>query len=488
LLAVSLALVVAKAVLGPVTTDEAWGYNDWLSVGFGRIWTDYTHHMLHNLLARASLLAFGDSELALRLPSVIGFVLLLGSSYRLARRLIESRAIRFLFLANVAYHPYLIDFGACARGYLLGLGLAFVAFDILSTAVDSDTAPSGFLLVAASVAFGLAASSTPLYLNLMVPAAAAFLLVRYDRPLRVGRSAAALVLPALGVLLAVYAGVLTQLRPRQFSFGFDSAADSIASFFQLFTYEPQSLVDATGFPEVRGPLVAWRHGPLPDGFHNLFSTPLFRTWLGVLTFLSVAAAFLRLRGARRAPALPALTLAFGSFIIPLLHFALGAPWPFHRTWIYVVPLLLLSLHISAGTIVGSLEGRMRSGAQCASVALSIFILLNSLGRVSLAVYREWPDNTPVRDALGTIERLRDSSQPLTSVGIPWYQDACFRYYRTRNRLQWLQIPARPRLAENPGWDFVLVSRRMDAAKYSGYETVKTYDAFGLVLMRRKGSR
>src|SRR5207248_3723900 len=108
--AAGLALAAGKAATASITTDEAWNYNDWIARGFEYSWTHYqaaNNHLLNTLLARASVLAFGDTELALRLPALFGFALFLGSAIALGRRLIARAPLRLVWVASAALHPYL---------------------------------------------------------------------------------------------------------------------------------------------------------------------------------------------------------------------------------------------------------------------------------------------------------------------------------------------------------------------------------------------
>jgi hypothetical protein len=40
-------LVATKSARVPISTDEAWSYNDWITRGFTFTWTDYQHPNNH---------------------------------------------------------------------------------------------------------------------------------------------------------------------------------------------------------------------------------------------------------------------------------------------------------------------------------------------------------------------------------------------------------------------------------------------------------
>jgi hypothetical protein len=79
------------------------------------------HHLLNVWGMWVSMKLFGNSELTLRLPNVLAFVIYLYASARIA---LQARTI---FLSVAAFllltaHPYLLDFFSLARGYGLACG------------------------------------------------------------------------------------------------------------------------------------------------------------------------------------------------------------------------------------------------------------------------------------------------------------------------------------------------------------------------------
>jgi hypothetical protein len=479
-----LLLAIAKAATAAITTDEAWSYNDWISHGVGRIWTDYSapnNHVLNGLLARASLLLLGDTELALRVPALLGFALLLVACRRITRATIASPAIRVLCLATVAWHPYLIDFAACARGYSLGIGFGCTALALLAGA----RAPSMRRLAGASVAHGLAVASVPVLANVALAASAAFLLV--DRPgsrALLARRALALAVPGAAVAVAAYGGVLGQLRPGLLSFGAYDLASSVRSLHKLLVYEPQAVVDWAGHPVTSGAVIPWRHGPLPEWLHATFDAPGFQFALLAVTAAAIATAVRAASGppARRHVGMPGLSLLLLLVSIAIERGVAGTPWPLHRTWLVAVPLLLLAAHVAADVALRALPRRVRPAAAGVGVVAALLFLACAAGRASLTVYREWPDNAPLRATLDRLDRVRDRSA-VTTVGYAWYHDACVRYW-ARARPSGLSLPAHREAAERPGADFVVLTQHADAARYLGYAVVLAHPPYGIFLLRR----
>jgi hypothetical protein len=84
------------------------------------------HHMLNVWGMWASRKLFGDTEAALRLPSLLAFALYLFASARIALLTTGSMLAMGSFLLLVL-HPYLLDFFMLARGYALAHAFLMVA-------------------------------------------------------------------------------------------------------------------------------------------------------------------------------------------------------------------------------------------------------------------------------------------------------------------------------------------------------------------------
>jgi hypothetical protein len=161
--------------------------------------------------------------------------LLLAAMLVLARQLLRYPASRVVCLGAVALHPYVIDFGALARGYTLGLGFALLGLASTVRAARSATG-RGMLawLAIAGVCGGAAIGPVLLFVNLVWAGlfAANVLFARQRSPQQLALALTAVILPAVAVLVATYARMLGQLRPDRLQFGAPDLTTSLASLFR----------------------------------------------------------------------------------------------------------------------------------------------------------------------------------------------------------------------------------------------------------------
>jgi hypothetical protein len=134
------AFAVARAVRVSLTFDEAAAFLRYIATDVPSVFnTDVlsifnfevaTNHLLNTVLTKLCVVAAGDSELALRFPSLAGYAMYLGFSVLILRRFTRGPiALAGLLLLNL--NPYLFDFFALSRGYGLSLGFMMGALFFL---------------------------------------------------------------------------------------------------------------------------------------------------------------------------------------------------------------------------------------------------------------------------------------------------------------------------------------------------------------------
>jgi hypothetical protein len=126
------AYVIARAILVPITYDEAASYLRYISQDLFAVFSFEvaTNHFLNTLLTRLASMIAGSSEFVLRVPSLMGFGLYLYFSIRILES-ISNRALAVAGLLLLNLNPYLLEYFALSRGYGLSLGLLMGALFFL---------------------------------------------------------------------------------------------------------------------------------------------------------------------------------------------------------------------------------------------------------------------------------------------------------------------------------------------------------------------
>ncbi len=128
-----------RAFVQSITIDEATTYVAFIRYGYPHQWTAASNnHLLNTMLMRLATRLFGLSEFTLRLPTLMGAALYVGSVYRLCRGLefaqvaaggfgAASRAAQWGLLLCLVYNPFVMDYMVAARGYGMALGFLMLA-------------------------------------------------------------------------------------------------------------------------------------------------------------------------------------------------------------------------------------------------------------------------------------------------------------------------------------------------------------------------
>jgi hypothetical protein len=129
-----LLFIFDKAYNLSFTHDESYSYLHYVHQGFMDIIsykTPYTNnHILNTVFMKYCEVFFGNSEIALRLPNIVAFII-----YSAFATLLLNRHCPKLVLPGyllLVLNPYLLDFFALARGYGLSIGFLLMSIYYLS--------------------------------------------------------------------------------------------------------------------------------------------------------------------------------------------------------------------------------------------------------------------------------------------------------------------------------------------------------------------
>ena len=170
--------IIYKASTTSFTHDESYTYTHYVHQGFMDIVsykTPYTNnHILNTVVMKYCELLFGSSELSLRLPNILAFILYSIFIILLLYKYIPK--LMFPFYLLMVLNPHLLDFFALARGY--GLSFAFLLMSLYYLSLYFTSKQNKHLILFNVGAF-LAVMSNFSLLNYYVAALIVYNIVSY---------------------------------------------------------------------------------------------------------------------------------------------------------------------------------------------------------------------------------------------------------------------------------------------------------------------
>jgi hypothetical protein len=441
------ALLLVRAQSLSFTHDESLTYLHGVRPGLARLlafsYVDANNHLLNTLLAWLSSLAFGNTELALRLPNVAAFVLFFAAVFLLlCRRVHPVLVVPGLLL--LACNPFQLDFFALCRGYGLGLGFMAASLCFASKSLESGDAGARRRRRNARRAgwFGLGATLANLtllnYYVALLLVLGTLQFIRERRAWPVNASAAGgsperggfwsafmrnWVAPQLlqaALLAAVLTPVVVRLRTK-------------GSFY---------LGGDAGF---------WRDtvGSLVEG--TLYSRPYaeagrYPLEIGVALVLVAAVAVLLWRlpssgsGSKTERGLFALGLLAVCFSsVEVQHRLLGTPFLTGRAALFLLPLFGLTVVFACDALVERTEFKW-VGTLAASL-LGLAAAAHTAASVNTTHTHSWAYDADTKTMVEDLREFAEPRQPPSRrlrLGAEWIYQPTVNYYLSRHGIDWLE--------------------------------------------------
>ncbi|MEP6539283.1 MAG: hypothetical protein ABJF23_28360 [Bryobacteraceae bacterium] len=367
---------VYRAATQSLTIDEAFTYQLYLAKNLRAILTEYdaNNHVLYTLLAKLSVGLFGNSELAIRLPSVLGGLVYFYATFRVCWFFFADRWLFLVGVAALTLNPFLLDFLSAGRGYGLGLALWMLGVWFLLEG----------RLERAGAAFGLAVAAN---LTLVFPCAAVILAYR-----RAWDVVDRLILPAVAASFIVLVIPLSYMKPGSFYTGSETLWRGVQTVVTLslrhhMTVLPdlQILLLNVLFPVMLACTVALAWKPHPQ-----------LAWLGGALLLTL-------------------------LLLVVAHYGGHLLYPELRTGLYLCPLFTLVYLLA-----------LRDRNVWWRLPLWLLVGLYAL-EWNTAHYAEWKFDAGTK-RISAMLRDRHARR----VGASWELEPALNYYRVRNRMDGME--------------------------------------------------
>ncbi len=433
---------VYRAATQSITCDEAFAQSLFLTGAWSQLFNsfDACHHILHTILCKLSISAFGLSEFTLRIPSLLGGLFYLITAFRLSRRAFGEGRLLLLSFALLSLNPLMLDYMSAARGY--GLGVALFLWALLQMLLFTDAGADRSRIFKAGLGLGLAVAAN---LTLLAPAAAlgaVFLaLLAADAGLggaprasrRISVAVDHFLLPGMVTCFVIVILPLTKAHRDNFYVGVSTLGDSLRSLLAPSLYHSplnRRLAPFLPPPDFWFSAFAYFVAPLVLLATGVVCVVFLRQWLRrkAFTGLDPEARFLLLGGG---------TLLLSLGLLMVLHRALGVLYPYERTGLYLIPLFVLT------ALALPLALRRR---RAAFLAAGLPVWLAGLGCLGQFVvqfqtthYSEWSFDGSTKRIVKLIrENQARQSLARVRVGATWELEPSLNFYRRLYKLDWLE--------------------------------------------------
>jgi len=367
----------------PMRYDESVTFMSFVKGGLSDLFNylQPNNNVLYTILEKLSIMCFGSSPAAIRLPALLFGVLIIPLTYGLCRKL-DRQSTGIFAAMGVAISPFLVLYSTNGRGYTL---LALLTLLIPYITLEDDGTISGrrWLLPALLAALGMFAIPSMLY-------------------------------ALIGLCLWFACLMLLQGRSWKKVLLFLGPCAGAAAFLTLLFYTPVAIVSG-GLDALTSnrfvqplPLAAFDAAIVPHvvGTVRDFSRsipPAATALTALLAIFGLHAAFRR-RDHALLLLLPCLLLGAGAL------FLLKRSIPFSRTWIYLIPFFLITTDAGLSRLCRRLRPLWRNATTSAITACTVLFAANLAAQDAIAAY---PDTGRQADAaaaaqfLGAMLSLRD---------------------------------------------------------------------------------
>ncbi len=363
-LALTIALFTRAYFLSqPMRGDEAYTFLTYVNSGFRSLF-DYSapnNHVLNTLLIKLSTALFSASPASIRFPAFVAGLAAVVLTFFLARLLQKNQNSGIFAAVTVAIFPYLILYSTNARGYSLIVALTLL---IASIALRFSNRPSGLdvFLLALFSALGM----------LAIPI---------------------MVLPVAGIFFWLSALLLLKKTPlksvlHQFVIPFGG----LSALLTVAFYAPVIFVSNGLAPILSNKFVkplSWADfftqllPQLQKSFDELTRDVPFIVLLlvFVLVMLGFASAF-KTRNWATLLILPSFCL--GAACVLFVQHSI----PYGRTWIYLIPFVLLLADAGLLWLLQTLPGRLQGFINAALLICALFFAINLTSNNTIARYTD----------------------------------------------------------------------------------------------------
>lgn len=397
--------LTSRAIAVPFTHDESLSYtiitgdNSWKHTA--------NNHLLNTLLMRVTNSLFGSSELSLRLPNIIAFIIFSLALFKLIKSSSNNFILSLLFIVLTMFNPFLLEFFSLARGYGLAIGFIMLSsFFLIRNGLYSSSFKvllTDFILT--SLFASLATYSNLNAVNFLISIIIIFLLKFWlylkDNSLKKKQYYYffTILIFSLIPLIENIKWLLFLKRQNQLYYGADSLIESFNSFFYSSLYFKTENYNVASY-----------------------------TLLSILFTLLLFSLFLFIKNIKKNSvfSIPAILLLITFLGIFTENIFFDAKFPYERTSLFYLPILSIFLFTLLSYIHANLKLKL------VTILLSLSILLpltyNFVIGINLTQTKTWDFDKHDKEVLFQVNDMTKFYDKKFTISPNWLCEPSFNYY------------------------------------------------------------
>ena len=445
-----------RAYLLSITHDEAVTYLIYALGSFPEIFTyslshKSNNHLLNTILIKIFLKIFGVSEFVVRIPALLGHALYLAGIYKLLKLFLKKYRL-LLGISILIFHPFLLDFFSCARGYSLALGFLIFSLYYLFKRIKEPGSNDIKYAALSLTMLTLSMLSAP-FLSVYFSILAIFILLKAFFP----------VLLSLGILIAVYArGFFELLRAEEFYYGGVTGFwnDTVTSLIKSSLYD--------------------------KGYFGLGIIFFIKALIIILIFASLAILSFKSVTRKKFGFIDRYLfwiwtiLVISSLGAVLQHKFFNIRYVIERTAIYFIPIFLIFMLI----LWEALAPIKKMPFKAAMYFIMFIFLGHFITSLNFTHYHSWKYDASTKQMMQhiiDINKDKDLKPGSVSMSVDWIFEQGINFYIEKNNLTWLRYAQREDF--NAGADYYYFSDKGLIEKHD-LKLIRCFDISGTYLATR----
>jgi hypothetical protein len=458
LLAALLATNFYRAATQSIVHDEALTWQLYLSGPASMIFQHYdaNHHFLATLLFRISTTLFGQSEFAIRLPTVLAGAWFYWTVFRLCGLVLGEGWLFLLGCAALTLNPILLDFMVAARGYGLAMaGLFWALYQMLAWFHDRSSSVGRKIddtqirhrLWKAALGCSIAVATNLTFIIPVFIMAAAFcvLILRTAEkpppappvPSKVRKKGNKPKPEAARQPTRTYAPLIHFLVPVAVL----AVAFLLAAPIDLARSQDFYVGSATALESLRNLMnVSFAYSVSSGTLHGI--EQIWSNFALIFLPLMALAALIAVSKTKQfSRSMPALAAWFASLVVVgsailliAAHLVSGMLYPVDRTGVYFVPLATLAA-LGFARVLIERPGLTRSVGFAVAILLASFAI-EFAAQWNLKSFLVWRYDADTKRVFEALETAPKPPGPIR-IGVSWVLEPALNYYREVRNATWL---------------------------------------------------